>query len=934
MKVHFYICLIFLLCTGNVHSQNLLDYPYKVITDQNGLPSSEVYDVLQDQKGFIWFATDRGVSKFNGVSHEVFNSRNGLKGDAAFHLFKQSDTSIVCVNHSGAFYKIKNGVVKELIPEDSIKKYIGRTEFPFSFEQTPDGFFHIGTRFNHYIFDENGNQFFSKSDEVANSLNVVCNKNDADAFCYFYRSFALGNLKSIPVRLNDELVYEQKISDHYNHRSFYPSVFESYILVPLEYTFLLIDADKNVRVLELNDRILSTGINDRNLFICTDNGLYIYKYDNHDIELTTHVLAGMSVSAALQTSNGKVWISTIENGVYCFDLVQPQVLNTKNNNVNFSAFDYAHGTLITGSYRGYLSSDNFSFQNSNKRKIHSITFLNGNFHIVDGNIYDSPENYKKNNPVKTNTGEKLFAWELLELNKSTWITILGSKIIVFDCDNKIPLDTISILTGIDDLTILNDTVYVASANHIEIYSFENNKLINIGNTEVKEVSKLFVFKNALCGITKDYKLFRVKKLDQIDWLLLPKPKEFTLVTCAESSDNMLHIGTNKGVYNWKPSEDWSTAELNGFENVPNPIAIKIIQDTLFFATKKNVFRKALNDIKSELPSIEFQKVRIDGKEFPAKTIIRTGHGHQSIEIPLEFTNYSSSPIVFRYIIRNLMTDFVYTADPTIRINSLPPGNYSIEVSASVDEVNYTSIQKAEIIVDLPYWRKWPFILGIIFASLLLLYLLYKIRVNKLKQNHLLQESITKLKAQALGSQLNPHMIFNVLNSIQGLVSEGEIEEANIYIARFSKFIRQSLNYLKVAQISLSEEIEVTKRYLEIEKLRFGDVVSFFIENQPTDSNNVMVPPLIIQPIIENAIKHGLMPSKLERKEIYVRILREGKQTTIEVEDNGIGFKEDFIYNVGMSVSESRIKLLNSKNEIFIKSAFNPTVVQIIVYDEN
>ena len=72
---------------------------------------------------------------------------------------------------------------------------------------------------------------------------------------------------------------------------------------------------------------------------------------------------------------------------------------------------------------------------------------------------------------------------------------------------------------------------------------------------------------------------------------------------------MLHIGTNKGVYNWKPSEDWSIAELKGFENVPNPIAIKIIQDTLFFATKKNVFRKALNDIKSELPSIEFQKVR-------------------------------------------------------------------------------------------------------------------------------------------------------------------------------------------------------------------------------------------------------------------------------------------------------------------------------------
>ena len=99
MKVHIQICLLAIFLANNAHMQNLNTYQFQKITDQEGLPSSEVYDIVEDQKGFIWFATDRGVSKYNGVSHEIYNSRNGLKGDAAYHLFKQADTSVVCVKN-------------------------------------------------------------------------------------------------------------------------------------------------------------------------------------------------------------------------------------------------------------------------------------------------------------------------------------------------------------------------------------------------------------------------------------------------------------------------------------------------------------------------------------------------------------------------------------------------------------------------------------------------------------------------------------------------------------------------------------------------------------------------------------------------------------------------------------------------------------------
>lgn len=217
------------------------------------------------------------------------------------------------------------------------------------------------------------------------------------------------------------------------------------------------------------------------------------------------------------------------------------------------------------------------------------------------------------------------------------------------------------------------------------------------------------------------------------------------------------------------------------------------------------------------------------------------------------------------------------------------------------------------LLDLDYMVGGSSIESIIFA----LGLSYKIKVISQEKSKMEKEAF-KTKLGALRAQINPHFIFNSLSSIQHLISSGQKEAALSYLSKFSKFVRQVLENSLDVQVSLEKEIELLRVYLDLESLRFDHAFSYRIETpQNFDLSFFEVPMLIVQPFVENAIKHGLMPKKSGERMVCVRFVEDENSLRCEIEDNGIGRKaaaalkqNDYRPSRGMALTEERLKMIN------------------------
>jgi LytS/YehU family sensor histidine kinase len=195
-----------------------------------------------------------------------------------------------------------------------------------------------------------------------------------------------------------------------------------------------------------------------------------------------------------------------------------------------------------------------------------------------------------------------------------------------------------------------------------------------------------------------------------------------------------------------------------------------------------------------------------------------------------------------------------------------------------------------------------------------------------------------LEIKALRSQMNPHFIFNALNSIQFFVFNKDVDTANLYISKFSKLLRLVLNSSESPWIPLGEEIEIIQLYLDIEALRFGDELTYKIEVDDAldDIDDMLIPSMIIQPFIENSIKHGLS-SKEGAKTIRIIMTKVNDESFIcSISDNGIGRnlsnqikdqqqKLEFHKSMGMKLIEDRLNIISGQktlNNIQIMDMFD------------
>jgi two-component sensor histidine kinase len=230
----------------------------------------------------------------------------------------------------------------------------------------------------------------------------------------------------------------------------------------------------------------------------------------------------------------------------------------------------------------------------------------------------------------------------------------------------------------------------------------------------------------------------------------------------------------------------------------------------------------------------------------------------------------------------------------------------------------TKWKKSKEIREYTLWFILVFGIGFTVSRLLSRYL-----SRRAKEKSDIQQKFAQLEMKALRSQMNPHFIFNAINSIQLYVLTNEKELASKYLVKFSKLIRGVLDLSKRELINLKDELEIVRLYIEIESLRFQNDFNFKINvEEALDKNAIMLPPLIIQPYVENAIWHGLLLKEGEKK-LTIHISYQQNNLMIKVEDNGIGrkaasqFKQTDLHHrsFGMAITKERLAILEKMYSI-------------------
>jgi len=278
---------------------------------------------------------------------------------------------------------------------------------------------------------------------------------------------------------------------------------------------------------------------------------------------------------------------------------------------------------------------------------------------------------------------------------------------------------------------------------------------------------------------------------------------------------------------------------------------------------------------------------------------------------------------YSYILEGAEKDWSpVTKNTFARFSNLGPGTYTFKVKSRNNEGKWNANPASFTFTVLtPWWKTWWFRIFLIASVVSGVYFAVRLRIQRIQWNENNKVRLANNELKALRAQMNPHFIFNALNSIQHFIMNSDESGASKYLNKFAKLIRSILNNTEKTSVSLKDEVESLRLYIELEMLRFENKFDFDIDvDTNTDLDFYEVPTLLIQPYVENAIIHGLVPKK-EKGHLQINIRIENNFIICEILDNGIGRKNSSEIkansikkghkSLGMKITRDRLELLNS-----------------------
>lgn len=329
-------------------------------------------------------------------------------------------------------------------------------------------------------------------------------------------------------------------------------------------------------------------------------------------------------------------------------------------------------------------------------------------------------------------------------------------------------------------------------------------------------------------------------------------------------------------------------------------SVYVCRDTAYVATTEGMGVILLDD-KDSLqrqmppPDIYVNSIQADslGFRYPDRPV-SLEHDQNNLLVSLSAVSYESlGNVRIYYRLYPYQTEWVYTADPDIRFTRLPPGNYVLEAYAlNAKGVKSRQSIALEITIHPAFWQTWYFITGVAVLASMLVFMLLRKWVLRRERKEMMkvqqQKRLAVLELEAIKAQINPHFIYNCLNSIQYLNYRSEHLQAQHYLDLFARLIRMTMHYSQQTFISLEEEKEYLSRYLQLEQLRFKEKLNYDISVAGDIPGDTLLPAMLVQPYVENAVKHGIAGN--EQGHIDIRFEKEGDNLRITVADNGSGFR--------------------------------------------
>lgn len=929
--------LIACLCLS--YSCRSQEYSYTHYDISDGLAGSTVYCITQDKQGFIWLGTETGVSRFDGTHFHNYTTKDGLPDVEVLEMFADSRGRVwmapfrksVCYYFEG---KIHNQDNDSLLRRMQFK---GNVE---SFAEDAAGNLLVQESIALHLIGKDGRigEIDSIHGVPIQNCHAVCRSVDGhflveerDSLFHFtgedFRTeFALPHLEGIFVPNFIGLSSKVAVWHALNTSSCIESVSTRETkTIPFHFN---------------NFRHVSYSILDDTV-ICSNESTGTTLRSMHSDKVRTF-LSGVEVSRTFRDDEGDLWFTTMGRGLYRlnsaefknFSLKQELYEDCAVNSIKRIGEELLVGSSRNSVYRFRLPDmQRLGVQQVNPNERKRITFIDT---LNKGCMV-----YGTDFTIDVLAGRKAVGREIRTnvkaahlLNDSQLLVASSGGLLLVDLEKQRIVDTI-MKERTTTLVNLHDTTYIGTLNGL--YRMTKDQRITFLGEHIP-----FLRKRIASIVESRYGVLWIAPYDDAGIIGIKDDRAIRKIgqeqgltsdicrTLAIQGD-FLWVGTDRG--------------LNRID-IRHPD-----QDVVQYTANDGLGSNVINTLFLDSPMVYvgtpaglsyFDETKVNphsGCRFDWLDISSAGKSRiidsTHLELPYRENNIrfdyagisykSSGKINYRYRLVGLDTAWKYTRETFLDYPTLPPGEYELQITAINKFGSESSQARLHFTVLAPFWKTAWFLgtLGIVLVSLawLLVSLRIKYIRSRQEEERQLVRKMSEMEHMALQAQMNPHFIFNCLNSIQQYIFDQDIFAANKYITGFSKLIRATLHNSSQSFITLADEVSYLYAYLSLEKLRFKEKMDYSIEVAPEiNQETMMIPPMMIQPYVENSMRHGLRHKTNARGRIWIRMSLSASNLTIVIEDNGIGREKAASYKTiehieyqsrGMSLTADRIGLMNT-----------------------
>lgn len=915
---------------------------YKNYTVDHGLPSSEVYHVIQDKKGYLWFATDKGVSRFDGYQFKTFTTNNGLADNTIFSIYEDYLGKIWFLSLSGKLsYFINDTILQPDFNRELVTKIAGSSFFA-TIHVEKDRIL-LGERYGNMLYE-----IRTKGDSSAvNTIKSVSNEK---------LSAYLSQKKVISCQLPDQAIIFWRKNDWFRgYEAQYLKLNSQRSLIGYQNNIWEISGTQQKLIKSYSKNVISLQQDQKdNLWVSIGNsGVFLYPEANVDT-IPTQFMDGYSVTSTLIDHENGAWFTTQEAGVFYLPskafLHYTQKQGLANNKVkSVTGFNDKVFIALEDGHVYTLSNDSLL------PAIHNPIVFNRKTYVHDLIVDTANNAIWVASPFNASLNKRFYTWgEILKtpihyFNSTALFQhkdqlLVGTHAGFFKhLPNEQTKTNVQALNTRIDAISEDEQGTIWIGNSHGLWRYENDTIICYNHLHPAlndRIVEIKAGKNNILWLGTLGNGVLLKSKDHI--YQLTEEQGLLSNTCSSifiDHDNTIWVASNKGISsiqlkNLNPL-DYEIQNFNTTDGLISNDVYQVyrFQNKVWAATSRglslfNPFTTLENH--SPIP-LYITDVRINGEQVAFNNKI-TQLTHQQNQIKFQFIGLSykqAGNLQYRYRLLGSDSTWTTTTQTAAFYAELSPGKYAFQVESKNhhEEWSRDAVQQAFLFeITPPFWLTWWFI---VISSVMLTAISYysiKLRISYVKRREKEKFAVKEAHFRELTSRLNPHFMFNALAALQYYITHNKVSSALAYLNDYAKLMRKVLENVGENYVSIEEEISFMEQYLELGKKMLGDKFDYQIHLEKDISiKEEVIPPLILYPYLENAILHGIAPKKTKGN-IHIAIRKEKEILLCEIQDNGIGRElakkrtarsKSKKKSLGMLINKERIRILNERRHPYI-----------------